>query len=175
MISFFYFSCPKCEDDDHHPAVCGSDHKTYKSICHLRAAACIAKTAIIVLKNGPCEVETSHTHPEKSHEKPDKKPEGGESLESWFSDQQQEDKGDARWGGRGVRLAIDNDFPRSADEAKSLKDQDIDGEEDERRSGGGYGHGFEMNRDFGRDDDARLLKDEEEDGEHDDPLRDDDN
>ena len=37
--------------------VCGSDHKTYKSLCFLRRAACQQKEAIVVLKKGSCEAK----------------------------------------------------------------------------------------------------------------------
>ena len=160
-LSFFNFSCPKCDDDDHHrPAVCGSDHKTYKSICHLRAAACTAKTAIIVLKNGACEEETSPLHPGKSHGKPNEKLEGGEGIDSFFSDQQQQDGEDARWGGG---AGTDKDFRRGTDESKLLKDQGDEGEEDAR-----WGGGAGVDQDFPRStDESRLLKDQEEDGEED--------
>ena len=197
-ISFFNFSCPKCDDDDHHqPAVCGSDHKTYKSICHLRAAACIAKTAIILLKNGACGGETSPLHPGESHGKPSGKPEGGEGIDSFFSDQQREDgEEDARWGGG---AGTDKDFPRSTDDARLLKDQGDEGDEDARWGGGAgihrgaddarlikdqgdegdedarWGGGAGTDGDFSRStDDARLLKDQEEDEEYDNLRRDDD-
>eukprot|EP00795_Rhopilema_esculentum_P013365 gene13365-4219_t len=46
-------SCPTCATED--SPVCGSDHKTYSSICKLRATACQQAKAIIVLKKGPCD------------------------------------------------------------------------------------------------------------------------
>ena len=53
--------------------MCGSDHKTYKSKCALRAAACDKKEAIVVLKEGSCE-------------KGKAQPEGGESIDELFGD-----------------------------------------------------------------------------------------
>ena len=45
--------------------VCGSDHKTYGSICKLRATACKQAKAIIVLKKGPCNDREGNTDNEE--------------------------------------------------------------------------------------------------------------
>ena len=55
--------CPICKGGSG-KNVCGSDHKTYSSLCELRAAACKQKKAIIVLKNGACETTSDELEDE---------------------------------------------------------------------------------------------------------------